>query len=71
MKAFVQLSNDFLVSASSLDIIIKVWDLKSGALIQSISSGHSDWIRSWSVYSDKGILASTSNDHAIKIWKLK
>ena len=67
--ALVLLSSSYLLRAG-MDKLIKVWDLKIDALIQSISYVHSSYIRSLSISLFQEFLASTSDEKTIKIWKL-
>ena len=59
--------DDFLVSCSR-DQSIKFWDIQSGFCLQTLTSGHSDWIRRIAVNSTGKLFASASKDESIVIW---
>ncbi len=63
IQCLALLKDDTLVTGSKL---IKLWNIKSGNLIKSLSN-HSDSIRSLLVLQD-GTLISGSDDKTIKVW---
>ena len=48
---------------------IKVWDLTTGELIDTIKA-HSSWVRALAISPDGQTLASSSNDKTIRLWNL-
>ncbi len=64
----VALSSDGKTLASgSYDNTIKLWDVATGKLLQTLS-GHSSWVLSVAWSSDGKTLASGSDDNTIKLW---
>ena len=63
----IELENGNLVSCSS-DLTVKIWDIKNGHVLKSIS--HSQPV--WSIaFLKNGYLASGLSDGTIKIWNLE
>ena len=56
-----------LVAAGSLDTIVRIWDVKSGTLLQRLQ-GHKDSIYSVAFTSDGKGLVSGSLDKSVKYW---
>jgi len=65
--AFIPTHPDFLISCSR-DQSIRVWDTLSGVCLQTITQGHTDWIKRISVSPNGVYFASASNDETIIIW---
>ncbi|HJS08803.1 MAG TPA: protein kinase [Pirellulales bacterium] len=57
-----------IVSASH-DNTVRIWDLESGALIQSLR-GHAGWVRGCDVTDDGRLAVSASHDRQAKLWRL-
>ena len=69
--ALTQLSYGDLVSAgSNLDPTIKIWNLKTRELIQTIITGHTDSIFALNISLDRQMLASASADKTVRIWSI-
>jgi len=64
--AFVP-DTDFLLSCSR-DQSIRFWDTLSGYCLNTLTHGHSDWIRRISVHHSGKLFASASKDESIVIW---
>ena len=62
-----QANGDFLLSCSR-DQTIRLWDTQSGFCVQTLSSGHSDWIRRVAVHPSGKLFASASKDESIVVW---
>ena len=60
-------NEDFLLSCSR-DQTIKFWDIQSGFCLQTLSQGHSDWIKRISVSPSGKLFASSSKDESIVVW---
>ncbi|MFM6472871.1 MAG: WD40 repeat domain-containing protein, partial [Dolichospermum sp.] len=58
------------VASGSRDSTIKLWNVKTGKLLQTFK-GHSSWVYSVAYSPDGQTLASGSLDNTIKIWRLK
>lgn len=63
-----------LLASGSVDHTIKVWNLKSGSCVQTLS-GHTGAVMSVAFQPQKGvepdyILASTSQDGSVKLWNI-
>jgi WD40 repeat protein len=57
------------IVSGSWDITIKVWNLNSGALIQTLT-GHSDYLNSVAITPDGTKIMSGSSDKTINVWNL-
>ena len=57
------------VASGSLDRTIKIWDLKTGRLLQTLD-GHSDWVISVAFSPDAKTLVSASKDETIRLWNV-
>ena len=62
-------NGDYIVSCSR-DETIKLWDVLTGVCLQTMDTGHEDWIRRVSVNHDGSLLASAGKDQHIVIWNL-
>jgi len=58
------------LASGSEDNSIKLWDMKTGKEIRSLT-GHSDSVRSVAISADGKTLASGSEDNSIKLWDMK
>ncbi|MBD2148407.1 hypothetical protein [Sphaerospermopsis sp. FACHB-1194] len=58
------------LASGSGDETIKLWDVKTGNLLQTLS-GHSRWVSSVAYSPDGQTLASGSGDKTIKLWNVK
>ena len=58
---------DFLLSCSR-DETIRFWDTQTGFCLQTLTAGHSDWIRRLAVQENGKLFASASKDESIVIW---
>lgn len=56
-----------LLASASFDNLIKVWDVKTGELVNTLI-GHDDWVVSVAFSPDGRLLASGSYDRSIHIW---
>ena len=68
------LARSAILASGSRDRTIKLWDVKTGKLLSTLS-GHNDRVNSVSFGSQKDsqdplILVSGSDDNAIKFWEL-
>ena len=57
------------VVSGSEDRTLKVWDLESGQVLQTLS-GHGDWVRAVAVTPDGQRAVSGSRDDTLKVWDL-
>ncbi|WP_333026526.1 MULTISPECIES: WD40 domain-containing protein [unclassified Microcoleus] len=64
------LTSCYTINSGSADNIIKLWNLKTGQVIRTLT-GHSDYVKSVAISPDGQILASGSGDNTIKLWNLK
>lgn len=62
--------SDRLFSCSR-DNTIKVWEISTGYCVNTLSTGHSDWVRDVDVSDDGQYLASCGNDRSILFWDLQ
>lgn len=60
-------SSDYLLSCSR-DQSIRFWDTQSGYCLQTLTHGHSDWIRRITVHHNGKLFASASKDESIVVW---
>lgn len=58
---------DFLISCSR-EPSIKVWDTLSGACLQTLAQGHTDWVKRVAVSLSGSLFASASSDDSIIVW---
>lgn len=63
------LASDRLYSCSR-DNTIKVWELSTGYCVNTLNTGHTDWVRDVAVSHDGLYLASCGNDRSILFWDL-
>lgn len=63
-------SNNKFLASGSKDKTIKIWDIKAGTEVKTLSE-HSDHINSVSVSPNNQLLASGSDDKSLKLWDLK
>ncbi|GBF52481.1 high-affnity carbon uptake protein Hat/HatR [Microcystis sp. 0824] len=63
-------SNNKFLASGSKDKTIKIWDIKRGTEVKTLSE-HSDHINSVSVSPNNQLLASGSDDKSLKLWDLK
>ncbi|CCI20766.1 WD40 repeat domain-containing protein [Microcystis aeruginosa] len=63
-------SNNKFLASGSKDKTIKIWDIKRGTEVKTLSE-HSDHINSVSVSPNNQLLASGSDDKRLKLWDLK
>ena len=70
--SLAQLSNGNLISSGKDDSLwtIKVWNMLDLSLLQTIKTGHSDSIRSFTISTDERLLATGSYDNTIKLWSI-
>ncbi|XP_074640264.1 telomerase protein component 1-like isoform X2 [Tubulanus polymorphus] len=59
------------IVTSSRDMSLKIWNIATGCLQNTIDSCHSDWINSCACSDDADFVATGSNDFTIKVWDLK
>ena len=59
-----------LIASSSNDNTIKLWELKTGMLLNTLK-GHEDSVYSVAISPEAGLIASGSKDNTIKLWELK
>jgi len=57
------------IISGSRDGTLKIWDLNSCTLIQTLT-GHTGGVRDVAVSDKHGAIVSGSNDHTIRLWKL-
>ena len=62
--------NKKIVSVSC-DNTVKIWDLESGNLINTLGHGHTDWVNSIAISPDNKKILSGLEDNTIKIWDLE
>lgn len=65
--AFIPSHADFLISCSR-DQSIRVWDTLSGTCLQTLSQGHTDWVKRVAVSASGALFATASNDESIIVW---
>jgi len=63
-------SNNKFLASGSKDKTIKIWDIKRGTEVKTLSE-HSDHINSVSVSPNNQLLASGGDDKSLKLWDLK
>ena len=61
------IQDDMLISAGR-DRVIKLWDIRTGELLQPPLTGHTDWVLDLAF--DDGILASGGRDGIVRLWAL-
>jgi WD40 repeat protein len=49
---------------------VKIWDVKTRKLLQTLEGGHTYWIHDLAYSPDDRLLASGSGDQSIKIWNV-
>ncbi|KAH8756185.1 WD40-repeat-containing domain protein, partial [Hyaloscypha finlandica] len=59
--------NSKLLASASDDYTVKVWDVATGVLQQTLE-GHSDWVNSVAFSHDSKLLASASDGKTVKVW---
>jgi WD40 repeat protein len=59
-----------IVTSSSIDGVVAVWDLESGSLVRRLAE-HQGWLSSLAVSPDGRRLVSGSHDHTVAIWDLE
>ena len=68
----MQLSPDgTLLATTGLDKHIKLWDVQTGELFQTLPQEHNDPIHSLAFSSDNQTLASGSSDKTVKLWDVQ
>jgi len=55
--------------SASWDKTLKVWDLNSGEVLQTLE-GHGDWVTAVAIAPDGKTAVSASNDETLKVWDL-
>lgn len=68
LSVSISSDNQFLVSGSA-DCTVKIWELKTGLLIATLSD-HSEPVYSVAITPDNQKVVSGSSDNTIKIWQL-
>lgn len=63
-------SNNKFLASGSKDKTIKIWDIKRGTEVKTLSE-HSDHINSVTVSPNNQLLASGGDDKSLKLWDLK
>ena len=61
--------NNQLIATASADHIVRLWDARSGQLIQELK-GHTDWVTAVSFSTDGTLLASGSKDNSTRLWQV-
>ena len=64
------LPGKYQVVSASADGMIKVWDLATGQVVQSIETGHTGEIFDLAVTPDGSLAITASDDRSLKIWSL-
>ncbi|DAZ97362.1 TPA: hypothetical protein N0F65_003385 [Lagenidium giganteum] len=70
VKFAPQSDSDRLYTCSR-DHTIKAWEVSTGYCLQTLNTGHSDWVRDVAVSNDGLYLASCGNDRAVVLWDLQ
>ena len=65
--AWIPSHPDLLISCSR-EPSIRVWDTLSGACLQTLSQGHTDWVKRVAVCNSGSLFASASSDSSIIVW---
>ena len=65
--AWIPSHADFLLSCSR-EPSIRVWDTLSGACLQTLAQGHTDWVKRGAVSGSGALFASASSDDSIIVW---
>jgi WD40 repeat protein len=65
--AWIPSHADFLLSCSR-EPSIRVWDTLSGACLQTLAQGHTDWVKRVAVSGSGALFASASSDDSIIVW---
>ena len=65
----IEFISEHVVASGDDDGVIKIWDLHTGYLLQTLS-GHSSDITSVSFSANGKTLVSASRDRTIKVWQL-
>ena len=62
-------SNEKYIVSSSIDKMIKIWDLQTSKLVQNLE-GHEHWVLCVSLSPNGDFIASGSRDKKVKIWNI-
>lgn len=62
-------SDDTLVAATGADEFLRVYDLRSGELVDE-NAAHRDWVRSVAFAGDVPRLATASGDQTVRLWSI-
>lgn len=61
-------SDSTLLYSASYDQTIRIWDIKTGTLLQTLE-GHTDRVTSLSIHPNGKLLLSGSDDKTVRLWK--